>query len=1011
MTTDLVSKEVLLEAIEAMPAAFALFDKDLILCACNEDYAACHKRTREALIGQSLQQVAHDVAALLKSVDGQPIKQPEGLFDLALEKMKNLSSGAWETETLDGHWYLTSYHGLKDGGLVATWIDITQQKLIENEAHKNQSLLEDAIDSVPDIFALYDEDRRLVVCNEAYARYQHKEISELIGTRHFDNIANSHQYLAKINGGPIASEPVDYANFVVPIAGQQAADREIETKDGRIILANDWATKNNGVVFVARDITSLKLAQRRFEDAIDVMPAAFGLYDKNGILLGCNTAYTKYHRKSREDLLGRHVAEIVKNATAFVRSVGSLAVSDEQQTNRRVLDRITSLSGETWEVEMDDGTWYQTGYHAAEEDGFVSVSVDVTDYKLLQNDLNQNQSQMDNALEAMSDVFALYDDELSLVACNAAYEKFTKLPKSDILGMHFDDLVEISSNNIVKFDQGDVPQEPGGYVEIVKKFSREKSASVEIENKDGQVYLANDWLTEDGGQIFLARDITSFKAVQRRFEDAIEAMPQLFCLWDSDLNLVTCNTSFAQYFSRSKSSLVGKSAKLLSKYLFRLIDHTIDVYTDTPKNPAAILDWLQAPANQVGEYIGIDGKHFLFTVSPSADDGAVLTGRDVTELRRAEQEVNQQHEALVQSEKMSALGTMLAGVAHELNNPLSVVVGQTLLMKETAEDEKTQRRAELIGNAADRCARIVKSFLAMARQNPSESLAVDLNETITDTLEVLKYALSQSSIFVDVELGEALPPVWGDPDQLGQIVLNLVVNAQHALDTVENDRTISVRTQQMAGSDEIILQVSDNGPGIPEDIKNRIFEPFFTTKEAGSGTGLGLALTRKIVDSHNGSIALMDNPGGGCMFTVHLPKAPATKEQETEQEVAAPASGYEILIVDDEADIIQTMREILEADGHHVVSAASGSEAMGHLGEQAFDAVVTDLRMNDGDGLALYRHIRRDYPALADHLGFVSGDTLNQDMKSLFQESGRPMLEKPFRPDEIRSLVSELVGP
>ena len=1015
MPLDRISAEVgtaaLHEAVDAMPTAFAMYDDQLTLQACNQTYARYHRQDRAELLGQSLQNIIENVSRFLASMDGAPVPEAGRMMDAVFANPDQLAGNSHEIGTVDGDWYLTSFHPTESGGLVSTWVEITDQKKLENNARETQERLEDAINSTPNIFALYDGDGKMVICNQAYADYQHKSIDALIGSHHDENVANSHQYIARVNDAAIVSSPEDYVEFVEPRPGNLNNDREIETHDGRTILASDRITGHGGIVFVARDITPLKRGQRRFEDAIEAMPAAFSLFNKENILLACNTAYAEFHRRPREELLGLKADEIGARTIGFVKSFDGEPVFDRDATHQRVLKRISNPRGQSWEIGTDDGKWHLTGYHAAQDGGFVSVSTDVTDYKILQDALRLNQSRMDEALEAMSDVFALYDDEHKLVACNSAYERFTNLSREQAIGRRIDELVDNLTANVSEVHDSDIPYEPGRYFETMKKHAEESSISVELETATGEIFQANDWRTPTGGQIFLARDITSLKREQRRFVDAIEAMPHSFCLWDADLKLVTCNTSFARYFGRTKQAISGKSAKSLCAYLFRLIDHPVDLFgSQTPEDAAGLLEWFREPKDQNGEFVGRDGRHFRFTVSPAADGGAVCTARDISDLRQAEQDLQKQQEALMQSEKMSALGTMLAGVAHELNNPLSVVVGQTLLMKETAADDKIQRRAEMIGNAADRCGRIVKSFLAMARQNPPDSQSVDLNEIVDDTLEVSKYTLGQSSIYVEDDLASDLPMVWGDPDQLGQIILNLVINAQHALESVEGERRIKIETQWETATSSVVLRVSDNGPGVPDDLRNRIFEPFFTTKDAGSGTGLGLALTRKIIDSHGGSISLGDVSSAGCSFVVRLPAQIGGKRPVAEDEIRPAADGCHILIVDDETDVITTLRDILEVDGHTVVTASSGAQALERLAEQRFDLMLTDLRMQDTDGMELYRQVGIAYPELAVRVGFVTGDTLSTDVREFLMDADRPVLEKPFRPDDVRSLIGELTA-
>ena len=219
---------------------------------------------------------------------------------------------------------------------------------------------------------------------------------------------------------------------------------------------------------------------------------------------------------------------------------------------------------------------------------------------------------------------------------------------------------------------------------------------------------------------------------------------------------------------------------------------------------------------------------------------------------------------------MSALGSLLAGVAHELNNPLSVVVGHASLLEDFAPDGAIRERALKIRTAADRCARIVRTFLAMARSKPRQRTAVQLNDTIGEALEIVAYGLRTADVEVVRVLAPDLPPVWADGDQLHQVFANLFVNAQQALQSVPPPRRLTVTSGFDA--DAVWVEVADNGPGVPADIAHRIFEPFFTTKPQGIGTGVGLSVCHGIVAAHDGEIRLEARPQQGATFVVRLPR-------------------------------------------------------------------------------------------------------------------------------------------
>jgi PAS domain S-box-containing protein len=411
-----------------------------------------------------------------------------------------------------------------------------------------------------------------------------------------------------------------------------------------------------------------------------------------------------------------------------------------------------------------------------------------------------------------------------------------------------------------------------------------------------------------------------------------------------------------------------------------------------------------------------DGSEFWGAVSArlidyQGEEVIVANTVDLTERREVEAEMARQREALHQSEKLSALGELLAGVAHELNNPLSVVVGQALLLKETTTDRRIAERAIKIGNAADRCARIVKTFLAMARRKPSESQAVNMNDVIESALEVTGYTLSAAEIDVSLRLARDLPTIWADSDQLNQVITNLIVNAQHALQEVHGPRKLRIASSYRKAMGEVVIKIKDNGRGISDEILARIFEPFFTTKEVGTGTGIGLAVCHRIVEAHGGKIRVDSTPGEGASFVIRLPAAPprpaAAAKREPRLESAAPLA---VLVIDDEADVAEILADILRGDGHSVEIAGSGEAALTMLTERHFDVILSDLRMPGLDGPSLYRIIEKRKPELLSRLAFVTGDTMSPRIKKFLRGAGRPYIEKPITPQEVRDLVHRVDG-
>jgi two-component system NtrC family sensor kinase len=381
--------------------------------------------------------------------------------------------------------------------------------------------------------------------------------------------------------------------------------------------------------------------------------------------------------------------------------------------------------------------------------------------------------------------------------------------------------------------------------------------------------------------------------------------------------------------------------------------------------------------------------------------------RDVTEKKRATEELSRQREKVHQREKLAALGSLLAGVAHELNNPLAVVVARAVMLEEQG-SPAIHAAAVKIRTAAERCARIVRTFLAMARQQPPERAAVGINDVVRAALEITQYSLRTSAVDVQLDLAEDVPHILADADQIHQVVMNLIVNAQQALRDCPSPRRITLSSRYDRNAEAICLTVADNGPGIPVELRPRIFEPYFTTKPTGMGTGVGLSVSLGVVESHGGTLAVDCPVQGGTVFTVLLPPGGAnTLDPALEASPHEGESRCHLLVVDDEAEVRETLAEILKTDGHKVETAASGHEALQRMAECHYDAIVTDMRMPELDGREFYLEVARRWPGRERRVVFVTGDTLTSGLREFAAECGCHVIEKPFLPSEVRRIVAE----
>lgn len=386
--------------------------------------------------------------------------------------------------------------------------------------------------------------------------------------------------------------------------------------------------------------------------------------------------------------------------------------------------------------------------------------------------------------------------------------------------------------------------------------------------------------------------------------------------------------------------------------------------------------------------------------------------RDLTERKAAEEEAARQRAALHQSEKMSALGSLLAGIAHELNNPLSVVVGRAVMLEETCEDPAQLDQLRRLREAAERCSRISQNFLKMARKSPTHRLPTRLDDVVRGALDMVGYTARANGVEIVLDFAPDMPETLADADQITQVAVNLMINAVQAMAGRQGRRCLTVTTRYEAEGGSVVLEVRDTGPGIPADIMARIFEPFFTTKQVGVGTGVGLAVSQGMVVSHNGVLTAENHPDGGALFRMSLPlERPVadTAAKTARFADAGPARGRSVLVVDDEPEVALLIQEILERAGATVEIAENGVVGLDRVASRRFDAVFCDLRMPQLDGRGFRAALAQRDPALASRVVFVTGDHYGLEPHGGSIDGCR-VLEKPFSAGDILANLSALVA-
>jgi len=871
----------------------------------------------------------------------------------------------------------------------------------ESQLGSQAAVLQATLDSMSDGISVVDRELRLRLWNDRFASITGIPAHQLEDGRPLDAVLGAF-LTSRGYDAPVLHAIIDElrASFR---PGAPSVTRYL-TREGREVEIRRQPMPDGGFVSTYTDVTEELAARRRLNDALrllamvmDAVPASIHVKDRQLRYRMVNQRFLEQWELSRERVLGHTARELFD------------AGEDTETHDRQVLESRTRLP--FYDTDQANHRFWTTKIPLLDANGEVdyilTVDIDVSERLRAERERVRWLQLFRDAVESIPNGFAIFDAEQRLLVCNSAYAELHGASPADLANVTAGELLARSLPRFRRLNRACGPV-AGDRQAILAAFW-EIGEPLEVELDDGRWMLMSRHPTAEGGIAFVRTDITDLKRMQQalgeseeRFRGIAEGHPvPVVIARTEDGRILYASPATRILLGRPLSAIVGSC----------VADHL--VADDAPAICASYRNQQRLDNHEVALRRG-DGSELpvaltLRRIVYEGEQAMVIGIVDLSERKAAEQQISEQREALHQSEKLNALGTLLAGVAHELNNPLSVVVGQALMLQEWVDDPTIRQRAERIGNAADRCSRIVKTFLAMARQSTPNRAAVNLNEVVAGALELTSYALRSADIQVRLQLDPQLPPVWGNADQLVQVLVNLIVNAEQAMARQPLPRRLSITTAA-ATEQGVRLVVADNGPGIDPRLRLRIFEPFFTTKAVGMGTGVGLAVSHGIIRAHQGQIRVDGEPGEGASFQIVLPRCeqtPATPDSAA----PGPEGGHccRVLVVDDEPEVAAMVSDILSLDGHRVKTVGSGNQALAYLEEQSVDLILSDIRMPDLDGPGLYQRLQQAHPALARRTAFITGDALGPAAKGFLRERGVTVLEKPFTPGELRELVERLL--
>ena len=974
------------DALRGVNEGCALFDDDDQLIVCNDRYRELNKGIQEFIAPGVYWET------LLREMARRKLAQhTQGRTEAWVQEILRLSESEepFEIVRTDGTVTSVTVRPTSLGGFILSEADITARRRAEQSAADSEQMLSKILEASPANLCMSQIGSGEII-------YQSPSCADLLGRpesarNHFDDPVSRADFLTEL----LPSGRVDDFNAV--------ARRDDGTTFPALFSARIIDYRGEEVmVSTVTDLTqqiaaeqSIKDAGIRLRDAIEALSEGFILYDAEERVVMANRRFLEMNAPYADMIEpGRHTRDLLQAAVETGHFVGAETWLADYEAE---LARGEGGSHRSFEFQLADGTHLNSVRRPTREGGFVITWLDVTEEKAAAEKLKLLNDRMRDAIESLDEGFALFDGQDRLVMWNKRYDELNEHIAPVIReGVTYGEILEtaIATNRLSDEESAKVREsgsrENGNY-----------SRRFEFQHKDGRWFMVSRNPTSEDGFVITRLDITERKEIEAAERESYQLPERMLDACPVALVMSELHTGKNIFRNAEDRALLGDDRASANFWAnpaerARFLDRVASQgRVDEMQVMMRRADDSEFPALMSARRIEFKGEPFMVTYT-----------FDLSERIAMERELGRQQEMLHQSEKLSALGELLAGVAHELNNPLSVVVGHSLMLQEEIDDPSVLKRIGKISGAAERCSRIVKTFLAMARQRPAKLELTSINTIIETSLEVAGYGLRSTGAEIHLDLAEDLPPVNVDEDQLAQVFANLIVNSEHAMAGKGAEGRLSLRSRLSKNGKEVVIDVADNGPGIPEAIRARIFEPFFTTKTIGEGTGIGLAFCHRIIDTHGGQISVGVAAGGGAHFWIRLAVAEAAPGTTDETDEVGTAAGR-ALVIDDEEDVADLIAQILIRDGFDVVTVHSAEAALEHLPGQ-FDVILSDVNMPGLTGRDFLQAVQERWPGLEDRLGFVTGDTMSPGAEEFLRSAQRPYLEKPVTPVDLRALVAQL---
>lgn len=768
---------------------------------------------------------------------------------------------------------------------------------------------------------------------------------------------------------------------------------EFGLKDGRVIQVSSSPTRDGRIMMTFRDTRRDRIGERR---AAELLSEGFSSADMGMVLWDAALVVQLFNTAWQDLTLPLQIGDDIKGHFSQFIERGMLTVPMGMSAQEYVHETITAIHAKPMQflLSLEGGRRVQLSTFGIMSGGVMATAVDIS----RQYDAEARaRALLRDAVEALETGVLHFDGELKLLMMNRAVKDMIltgleppapETTLAQIVGI-------LTESGVIPIPENRTRDQVISAIEYdVRSYAKRRRV---IWGK-GKTYEISTDPTEMGGYLVSIQDLTEIVRADREAREAHELVTTIVDASPTSFVVSKVETGEVVYATVALRERFGDIKNTPSIFLDP--EHR-ETYLKALLSTGTVNDYPLQLRRQDGSIM--DGLTSARVIEYGGEKLIVSSTRDITDFLAMQKELEIQRKAALQNEKLSALGELLAGVAHELSNPLSVIVGYSMMLREESLDQPFLKKLDRIAIAADRCVRIVKMFLALARENPAALEVCNISESLSAAVAVSSNGLESSGAQLELEVPDDLPPILADPDHITQVFSNLIVNAGHAVSDLRHDAQITVRALCEPDGQHVIIEVQDNGAGVPESIQNRIFEPFFTTKEVGKGTGVGLAFSHRVISAHKGTLRLETPAQGGALFRVRLPVTRSKEDltHRSDLQNTVPKYAPHILVLDDEHAVSEVLRDVLSQAGYRVDNFDNGSDALERCGEQSYHAILCDMRMPDMDGEQFFQTLSDRYPVLADRVIFLTGDTMNPAITAFLQECGRPCLEKPIMPSEL----------